>query len=206
MKLHSSFNVADLEHALDVARRVDAHVDGLHIGSQLLFKYGESVISKFREAFPNKTLFVDSKIVDRGRETTSLFCATKANWITVMAGAKRESIHAAATTAREAGVKVMIDLLDARSAGQMALESQSLGAAALRFRYNPADDELVLKDRWDMVKGNATIPIMVSNINDLQALERVIQLGPDFIVVDDMVVGSDNPEQAVKEISDLIKN
>jgi len=88
----------------------------------------------------------------------------------------------------------------------MALESQSLGAAALRFRYNPADDELVLKDRWDMVKGNATIPIMVSNINDLQALERVIQLGPDFIVVDDMVVGSDNPEQAVKEISDLIKN
>jgi 3-keto-L-gulonate-6-phosphate decarboxylase len=204
MKLHITFDVADMEHALDVASRIEPYVDGLHIGTQLLFRHGTAVIDAFCKAFPNKDLFVDSKIIDHGRSAAALFGETSVRWISVMAGARKETLHAASTQAREQGRKVIVDLLDARSAGQMALESQSLGASALRFHHDASLDELMLKDRWEMVKGNATIPIMISNIADQNELDRVIQLQPDAIIVGGLVTQSTDPVATVQEIAQKV--
>ncbi len=72
MKLQFSFDMPDLEKALEHAAAMRNHVDIIEVGSLLLYKYGEAAIVAFRRQFPEKTILADMKIVDRGKEATRI--------------------------------------------------------------------------------------------------------------------------------------
>ena len=63
MKLQISFDLTDLDKALDIAAQVAPYVSILEVGSLLLYKYGIQAVERFRKAFPNKTILVDAKSV-----------------------------------------------------------------------------------------------------------------------------------------------
>ena len=64
-----------------------------------------------------------AQILDRPAESVTLFTDAGADWISVLAGSGAETIHTATTTARDKGVKIMLDLADASSIGQNGLRS-----------------------------------------------------------------------------------
>jgi 3-hexulose-6-phosphate synthase len=125
------------------------------VGTILIYHHGTNAIKQFKEAFPDKVILADTKIVDRGKEVVELFADAGADWITVMAGTSSNVIHATTTAAHNANIKVMLDLIGSDSVGQSALEAKNLGADALLFHqpYTEAES-LVFLDKWDMIKGN----------------------------------------------------
>ena len=131
MKLLISFNILDLEKALTVAALIEPHAEMFIIGPLLMYKYGEHSVKSFREKFPEKPLMAKAQILERPVESVTLFSKAGADWISVLAGAGAEAIHSATTTARDKGVKIILDLADASSIGQTALEAQRLGVEAL---------------------------------------------------------------------------
>lgn len=204
MKLQIAFDITDLDKALDIAKQVEEHSDIFEIGTLLIYKNGIKAVERFREAFPKKTLLADTKIIDRGKEAVATLASAGADWVTVMAGTGKEVIHSAATMAHQCNIKVMLDLVDAASLGQSALESKNLGADALLFHQAYDEkDALILLDKWEMVRGNTTLPIFVSAKINRSTIFNIINIKPDGIIVGKSIIDADNPSEEAKFFYDL---
>jgi 3-hexulose-6-phosphate synthase len=206
MKLQVSFDIFDLDKALTIAHEITDHVDIFEIGLSLIYKYGIHAVETFRKTFPDKDLLIDLKLIDRGYDSLPLFANAGADWVTVMAGASQNVIHATCNEASKRNVKVMIDLLDSTSLGQSALEAKNVGASALIF-YQPYDEKeaVIFLDNWDMIRGNTNIPIFIAgkikptNVND------IIKVKPNGLIIGSSIVDAENPKNEAiffKEICD----
>jgi 3-hexulose-6-phosphate synthase len=207
MKLQVAFDLLDLDKALEIASEVAEYADILEVGSLLIFKHGDHAVRSFKERFPQKTILADTKIVDRGKEVTQLFSNAGADWITVMAGTSRNIIHNVAQSAHELGKRVMLDLLDASSLGQSALEAKSLGADAVLFhRPSSADQQVTLSERWDMVKGNTQLPIFIAAPVSRETIHEIISLNPHGLIISSAITQADNPRQAAEFFHSLLED
>ena len=128
MKFQVSFDFIDLEKSLDIASEISEYIDIFEVGTILIYKHGVHAVEQFKNRFPNKKILADTKIADRGKEVVTLFANAGADWMTVIAGTGKNVIHTACTTAHDLGKKIMLDLLDASSVGQSALEAKNLGS------------------------------------------------------------------------------
>ncbi len=196
MKLQISFDVTDLDDALHTAQQVAESCDILEVGNLLIYRSGIHAIEKFRQAFPSKTLLADVKIVDFGKEIVSLLAEAGVDWITLMAGTDQNIIHTTCTAASNHNIKIMLDLLDAPSAGQSAMEAKALGVDALLF-HQPygAEDEHSYLERWDMVRGNTNLPIFVSGHIKQENIDDILKLNPAGIVVGRSITQSNDPKK-----------
>lgn len=204
MKLQIAFDITDLHEAIDLAKKVADHCDILEIGTLLIYKHGVKSIERFRETFPKKTLLADSKIIDRGKEAAAILANAGADWITVMAGTGKEVIHSVCTAAHQHDTKVMLDLIDASALGQSALEAKNLGADALLFHQAYDEkDALILLDKWEIVRGNTSLPIYVSAKITRTSIYNILNIKPDGIVVGKSILDSDDPTEEAKFFYDL---
>lgn len=196
MKLQISFDMPDLNKALEIASKIQEYADILEIGTPLLHQYGAAAVVQFREKFPEKMLLADAKIVDRAKDAISIFTQADANWISVLSGADNEIIHAACTAAHQSGKKILLDLIDSTSIGQSALEAKNLGVDALLF-HQPFDESesLMFSDKWGMVRNNTKLPIFISAHINQNNVEHIVTLKPDGIVVGKAIVEAENPAQ-----------
>lgn len=205
MKLQISFDIIDLDKAIEIASDVAQYADIIEIGTILIYHHGTAAIKRFREAFPEKTILADTKIVDRGKEVTELFAQAGADWITVMAGTSPNVIHATTTAAHNANVKVMLDLIDSSSIGQSALEAKNLGVDALLFHQPYSEqDSLMFLDKWDMIKGNTTLPIFISAKINRENVDKIVAIKPDTIIVGLSITSAENSAEEAQYFADLV--
>lgn len=154
--------------------------------------------------FLKKTLLADTKIIDRGKEVVATMASAGADWVTVMAGTGKEVIHSAAAMAHQCNIKVMLDLVDASSLGQSALDAKNLGASALLFHQAYDEkDSLILLDTWEMVRGNSPLPIFVSAKINRSTIFNILNIKPDGIIVGKSIIDSDNPSQEAQFFYEL---
>lgn len=205
MKLQVSFDLTDLDKAITIGAEIAQYVDIIEVGTILIYHHGIVAIKRFKEAFPDKMILADTKIVDRGKEVAELFASAGADWITVMAGTSSDVIHATTTAAHNANIKVMLDLIDAESIGQSALEAKNLGADALLFHQPYSETEsLVFLDKWDMIKGNSSLPIFVSAKISRENVDQIVALRPDGIIVGLSITDAQDSAQEAQYFAELV--
>lgn len=207
MKLQISFDTTDLGHTIEIAKSVSDFTDILEVGIVLIQTYGRKAIEEFRAAFPQKTLLVDTKIVDRGKQIVEELSPLGVDWITVMAGTRKSVIHTTCQQAEKQGIKVMLDLLDSASLGQSALEAKNLGADALVY-HQPHDEEesLLFLDKWDMIKGNTTLPIFVSGKIKRDTIADIMKVNPDGIIIGKSITEAESPAKEAEFFYNLISH
>jgi 3-hexulose-6-phosphate synthase len=205
MKLQIAFDFNDLEKALHVCNQVQEYADIIEVGSLLIYQYGIEAVVRFRSTFPHKTVLADAKISDRGKEAATLFAQAGADWVTIMAGTSRPVVRAASNATHEAGKKVMLDLMDASSLGQSALEAKSMGVDALLF-HKPVDDDaqLTFLDRWDMVRQNTQLPVFVSAAITRESIHEILAINPSGVVIGKSITHADNPREEAAHFRGLI--
>jgi 3-hexulose-6-phosphate synthase len=205
MKLQISFDLIDLDKAIAISSKVAQYADIIEVGTILIYHHGTNAVKQFREAFPDKVILADTKIVDRGKEVVDLFADAGADWVTVMAGTSTNVIHATTTAAHNSNIKVMLDLIGSDSVGQSALEAKNLGADALLFHQLYSESEsLVFLDKWDMIKGNSNLPIFVSAKINRENVDKIVSLSPDGIVVGLTITDAEDSAQEAQYFADLL--
>lgn len=205
MKLQVVFNSLDLEKELNTAQTIAEFCDQITIGQLLLAKYGIHAITSFRQALPKSIIIADTKIIEFCKDTTRLYLDAGSDWVTVLAGASQNIIHATCSVAHEMGKKVMLDLIDAQSRGQSALQAKSYGADAIIFHQSHDDyNEFDLIEEWDMIKGNADLPIYISAKITPENIYKVTQLSPYGILIGKAITQAEDPIQAAKFFRQLI--
>lgn len=194
MKLQVSFDMTDLEKALEIAEKIEPYADIFEIGTLLLYRYGIEAVEAFRQSFEKKSLLVDTKIVDRGKESVMLFTQYSIDWITIMAGTQKDTIHAACAVAHSSKTQIMLDLLDSNAAGQSAMEAKQMGVHALLV-HRPYDEKesLGFMEKWEMIRGNTDLPIFIAGKINRANLNDTLALHPDGIIVGSAIIKADDP-------------
>ncbi len=205
MKLQISFDMTDLDKAINVASQVADYADILEVGTLLIYTHGIKAVEQFKKTFPSKTILADTKIIDRGKEAVTVLANAGADWITVMAGTSKDVIHSVSKAAHDLNVKVMMDLLDSSSLGQSAMEAKNLGANALLF-HQPYDEKesLIFLDKWEMVKGNSALPVFVSAKIKRETINKIINIKPDGIIIGRSITLADNPQAEAAFFHEII--
>lgn len=194
MKLQISFDFTNVDQAIDVAKQVVDACDIIEIDTMLLQACGAESVRAMRAAFEKKTILVDTKLVDCAESILSVLAEAGADWITVLAGSSQEGIRAICREAQKHNLKVLLDLIDASSKEQSALEAKSLGAHALLFHHTyDVDSSLIFLDKWQMIKENASLPLFISAHINRHNFEQIVNLKPAGIVVGKSVTRADDP-------------
>lgn len=206
MKLQIAFDLLDLEQCLEVAKSVELYADSFEIRSSLLLKYGIAVIEKFRSAFPSKELFVESQIVSHAQDIVPMCIKAGADWVSVMAGTTQEIIHGVSILASQKKKFVTLDLLDASSIGQAAMDAKKLGVDALLYHniYDHQDEASFAMEEWDNLRGNSNLPIYITSNIDRDNINFIISLEPDVIVIGKTITMMQNPAEEAKFYFDAI--
>lgn len=206
MLLQISFDITDAQKALDIAEKVKDYCDTFEIGNLLLYAQGAQCIEIFKQQFPQKTIMIDSKIIEKGKEITSLLIDYGADWITVMGGTHTNIIHLVTETAHTMKKKVMMDVSDSLSHGQSALEAKNLGIDAIMFHqhydeYNPAP----FMEKWELLRGNTDLPIFIEARITKNTSEAILGLKPAGIIVGKSIMQAKDPVEETKFFYDLCK-
>ncbi len=205
MQLFISLNHQDLNDALACAKKVEPFCQAFRIGPVLLAHYGLKALKAFRENFPQKPLISDTKILDHEKEMITLIAPTGCTWITALAAAHPRIIRATCIHAKEAGIKVMLDLLGPQNMGQQAVDAQSLGVSALVFHCIAENDEIdLLLDRWDLARSNTSLPIYASTGITRATIAQVLKLNPDGIILGGAITESPDPAAEAAYFAKLI--
>lgn len=195
MKLQIAFDVLDLEKCLDIAKSVEIYADSFEIRSSLLLKYGMNIIERFKATFPNKELFVETQIVSHAQDIVPMCIKAGADWVSVMAGTTQQIIHGVSTLASQKNKFVTLDLLDAHSIGQAAMDAKRLGVDALLYHniYDSQDEAPFAMEEWDDLRGNTNLPIYITSNIDRRNIQFIVSLRPDVISIGKTITQSNNP-------------
>lgn len=207
MKLQLALNLLDLQQCIDIARTTDQYTDSLQIGSSLLLKYGIRALEEIRTEFPNKEIFAETQIINHGQDISSMSIKAGANWISVMAGTSKEVIHAVASFASQKNKSVILDLFDASSIGQSAMDARKLGVQALLYHnvYNENMESNFALEEWDDLRGNSNLPIYICGNINRDNIEFIASLKPHTIVIGKTVTQAKNPAEEAEFFFKIIQ-
>lgn len=199
MKLHFTYNLSDLAQAIKIAEQTAEFADILGIGSLLLFKEGVNAIKTFKLHFPNKELFAEARITEKGEAAVNILAQAGADYISLLAGAPHKTIHKAVAAAKRFGVKIALDMLDTTSLGQSAMDAKTLGLNLLIVhRTLTAEESIDISSEWHNVKDNTDLPIFITGKIDEETFRHVIELKPHGVMIGSAITKSDNPAKAAQ--------
>ena len=197
MKLQIALDLLDLQKCLDIAKTVESYADSFQIGLPLLLKEGMNAIEQFRTAFPHKEIFAETQIINHEQDITSMSLKAGATWVSVMAGTTKEVIHAVSSLASQKNKFVIMDLFNASSMGQSAMDAKKLGVDALLYHnvYNENNENEFAIEEWDDLRGNSKLPIYIrANINR-DNIAFILSLKPDALIIGKAITQAKNPAE-----------
>jgi 3-keto-L-gulonate-6-phosphate decarboxylase len=206
MKLQIKYNFTDLNTALAIAHETKEFADILEIGQLLILKEGVKAIDVFCKTFPDKKIYVDTKLSERPEETIALLAGLGVHYISVLAGAYHTIIRKTCEAAAKERIHVVIDFINASTLGQSAMEAQTLGAAAVLIHRENALNEQAnnLENDWQQVRDNTDLPIFMQGKINAQSLKAIIPLRPQFIIVGDAITRSKHPAHEAEVMKKIL--
>lgn len=205
MKLQISYNLPDLNKALEVAHQTAEFADIIGIGSLLLFKEGVKAIKIFKGAFPNKEIFVEAKLIEKAPDTITMFAQAGATYISILAGATHNTLKKAVETAKIFDVSIALDLQDALSVGQASLDAKTIGVDMLiinRIPHKP-EEALEIESEWHSARENTELPIFITGKIDRSNIHQIIALKPQGIMIGSAITRASSPKQEAYYIKSL---
>ena len=205
MKLQIAYELTTLSEALAIAKDTANFADIIEVGTLLIYKEGIRAIEAFRKEFPEKEILADAKISDRGETATKIFAESKANYITVLAGTRQQTIQKAATSAHAFKAKLALDLLDAYSKGQSAMDAKQLGVDILIFQRLFDDGAIPsFQEEWDNIIGNTDLPILIGGNINRSNIKKIIDLKPYGIIIGSAIINAENPAEEAQFFKELL--
>ncbi len=206
MKLQIKYNVLDIAHALDIAKKTAEFADILEIGSLLIFQHGVQAVTNFKEKFPEKEIYVDTKIANKAEKTVKIFSQAGATYISVLAGTYHSVTREAVRSAKEENTQIVLDLIDAISPGELASHAQMLGVSTLLFhRAQTPNGTIETESNWDIVRDNTKLPIFVKGKINRETINDIMLLKPTGVVIGSAITESNDPAQEAHYFNALIK-
>lgn len=208
MKLQLALDVFDLETALSVAGRVRDYVDIIEIGTPFALEYGMEAVRRFREAFPEKELLADIKIMDAGGLEAAAALRAGADCVTVLAVTDILTVKECVETANRYGKKIVADMICVSDIPEKvrALEAAGVHGIAVHTGVDQQKAGRTPLEDLRVIKACASrAEISVAGGINLKTIPEYAALRPDILIVGGAIGSAPDPIEAARAIHAAIK-
>ena len=207
-RLQLALDLLDLDQALQAARAAAESVDVIEAGTLLCLSEGMRAVRTLREAFPEKTLVGDVRIVRAGRNIAEMAFDAGADWVSVVGEAPMESIEAAAGVAQTCGGEIQVEL-NPDWTPEQAREWRQLGIEQVIF-HSTAEVEAVgggwSRRSLDTVRRLADMGFRVTVAGGISVETIPVFAGvPVFVfIAGRSIVGAPDPAAAARRFKEAL--
>lgn len=209
MELQLALDLVDIPQGIALVKEVESYIDVIEIGTPVIINEGLHAVKAMKEAFPNLKVLADLKVMDAGGYEVMKASEAGADIVTILAVAEDATIRGAVEEARkQAGKKILVDMIGVKNLEQRAKEVDSLGVdyICVHTGYDlQAEGESpfeALKAVKGVVKHAKTA---VAGGIKLSTLPEVIAAKPDLVIVGGGITGEDDKQTVAAQMQQLVK-
>ena len=186
----------DLNTALDILGAVHPFIDIAEVGTPLVFREGMHALRRIRAAYTELTLVADLKIMDAGEAESDIAFHAAADLVTVMALASDSTIQGALFAATRRRKAVMVDMMAVDDPLTRARDLLQLGADLLCLHTAHDLQASHASPYAQLAQLRAALPaanLAIAGGVKLPALEQILPLDPQVIIVGSAITGASDP-------------
>jgi 3-hexulose-6-phosphate synthase/6-phospho-3-hexuloisomerase len=205
--LHVALDLLDLPRALQIAEEaVAGGAEWIEAGTPLIKSEGMDAIRALREAFPRHTIVADMKVADTGWLEVEMAAKAGASVVCILADADDPVIEEAVRAARQYGVRLMADLLNAGDPVARAQQLEALGVDYINAHVG-IDQQMIGKDSIELlsrIAGSVAVPVAVAGGLAAETAGQAVRYGASIIIVGGAIVRSADPAASARRIREAI--
>lgn len=207
MRLQIALDTLTSSEGVALVELMEKDIDIIEIGTPLIIREGVSAVAKFKNAFPDKKVLADLKIMDAGEYESTEAYEAMADIVTVLGVSHDTTINGVVKAAKKFNREVLVDMIAVRDLQKRAVELDKLGVDYLcvhtafdeqNSNHNPLD-ELKLLLELDL-KCN----IAVAGGLNLQTVEKLKNTRTDIVIVGGSLTHAEDPKDMARKIKEQI--
>ncbi|ANZ62024.1 3-hexulose-6-phosphate synthase [Secundilactobacillus paracollinoides] len=207
MKLQLAIDLEDVNGAINLIEKTKDSVDIFEYGTPLVINFGLEGLQTIREKFPDITLLADIKIMDVASYEVEQAYKYGADITTILAAAEDQSIKDAVGAAKKAGKELLVDMIGIHDVAKRAQELDAIGPDYIgthtgydlqALGETPFETFNILKDNVTKTKTAVAGGIKVNTA------QRIIDEGPDVLIVGGGISTTDDPAESARQIKALM--
>jgi 3-hexulose-6-phosphate synthase len=148
VKIQLALDTLDGAHALELARRAAPWVDILEAGTPLIKSVGIGIVTRLKDAHPDKLVLADLKSSDVGAYEAEMAFNAGADIVTTQGITTLATIAEVQRTADKWGRRAEVDMTGVADVPARAIEVQALGVSLVLY-HRSIDEELTRGAVWD---------------------------------------------------------
>jgi len=202
--LQAALDLKELNKALKIAEgaaKGGAH--WLEAGTPLIKSEGMKAVRELVRVFPDKQIVADLKTLDTGFLEVEMAAQAGADVVGIAGVADLETVKGAVQAADKYNITLMADLIAVDNPVQRAKELEKAGVDVIEFHTSidrQQQGEGVAFDQLKKLASSLNIPVAVAGGLDRTTVSKAKKAGVKVCIVGGAINGSDNPEQATKQI------
>ncbi len=200
MKIQLAIDRVSVEKALDYIKAAEESVDIVEIGTSLIKDFGMAAVRTIKEAYPNKAILADIKVMDEGEYEFNAVYRAGADIATVMGAAALKTIVACKKVANELGKDYMIDLLEVNEEKLEKIVKEA--DDAIFCVHLPSDQhgkglKELIESSCHRMKGIKRLAV-AGGVN-LETINLIKESGFEIVIIGGAITRADNIELAAKQ-------
>lgn len=200
--LQLSLDWMGLGEVFSTLQELHSYVDIIEVGTPLLFAYGLEAVKTVKEAYPDKLVLADMKIIDGGSREVAMAAKKQADIMTIMGAANDHTIQIAVEEAHALGCKMMVDLLGIADIPSRAERMDAIGVdyicvhTAFDMREQQERPVEALRLVKQVVKRAGTA---IAGGITLKELDAVAAEQPDIVIVGGGILNAAHRAEAARQ-------
>ncbi|MCY4061460.1 MAG: orotidine 5'-phosphate decarboxylase [Chloroflexi bacterium] len=199
---------SELASAIDILSAVHPYIDIAEVGTPLVFREGMRAVRRIRDWYPQLTLVADLKIMDAGEAEADIAFSAGADIVTVMAVAAEATVAGALGSARAHGKRLMVDMMQVAHTTTRARELADMGCDLLCL-HTAHDQQALLGSPFaqlaELRRALPTADLAIAGGVKLGALEQILPLKPQAIIVGSAITGAADPRASAMQFHERIR-
>lgn len=207
MKLQLAIDLEDVDGAIELIQKTKADVDVFEYGTPLVINFGLEGLQKIREKFPDITLLADLKIMDVASYEVEQAYKYGADITTILAAAEDQSIKDAVSAAHKANKKLLVDMIGIHDVATRTQQIDALDADYIGTHTGydlQALGETPLETFKTIKQNVKNTQTAVAGGIKVTTAQKIIDAGPDLLIVGGGIATTDDPAQAAHEIKAMM--
>ena len=209
MKLQLALDTLSIEESLQLIEQLGDTVDIVEIGTPMIIEYGLEAVRRMKQAFPEKTVLADAKIMDAGRYEADKCFAAGADIVTLLGAANDLTVAGGVASARAHGGQLMVDMIEVRNFAQRVREIEDLGAdiicvhTAFDTKVTGADSFAELRQINEICK---TAVIAIAGGITPDNLQSAIDIGARIAVIGSAIINAPDRVAMARRMKEKMTN